>query len=138
MATIRTAIELYDSFSAPIMDIINAVNSGVSAMYEMQEAINAPVDTASIDAARDSIDQATIAAQQLDAAMQGMKAPVVGTPAAPQVSDPIKVPVEPDVPDPLVETPPPVNLPVEPIQPEPVQVPVVWRPIIWKFSLQPA
>ena len=37
------------------------------------------------------------------------------------------LPVQPDIPDPLVDQPAPVDLPVEPEQPEPVQVPVHWR-----------
>ncbi len=37
------------------------------------------------------------------------------------------LPVQPDVPDPLVEQPPPVDVPIEPEQPEPVEVPVHWQ-----------
>ena len=55
MASIRTAIELYDSFSAPMMNVINAVNLGVSAIYDMQSAISEPFDTASIEVASESI-----------------------------------------------------------------------------------
>ena len=43
MASIRSQIELYDNFTAPMMDVINSVNMGVSAMGDMQEAMNAPV-----------------------------------------------------------------------------------------------
>lgn len=71
MATIRTAIELYDSFSAPLLNVINSVNMGLSAMEDLHQTMNSPVDTASIEAARDSINQATVAVQELDAAMQG-------------------------------------------------------------------
>ena len=89
--------------------------------------MNSPVDTASIEAARDSINQATIAVQQLDAAMQGIETPETQTPTAPQSSAPVVLPVQPDVPDPLVEQPPPVDVPIEPEQPEPVEVPVHWQ-----------
>lgn len=34
MATIQTAIELYDGLTAPMMNIINAVQMGISSMYE--------------------------------------------------------------------------------------------------------
>lgn len=103
MATIRTAIELQDNFTGVLYQVINSVNLGLSAMEDLHQTMNSPVDTASIEAARDSINQATLAVQQLDAAMQGLETPASETPTAP------------------------VDLPVEPEQPEPVQVPVHWR-----------
>ena len=127
MATIRTAIELQDNFTSVLYQVINSVNLGLSAMEDLHQTMNSPVDTASIEAARDSINQATIAVQQLDAAMQGIETPETQTPTAPQSSAPVVIPVQPDVPDPLVEQPPPVDVPIEPEQPEPVEVPVHWQ-----------
>ena len=127
MATIRTAIELQDNFTGVLYQVINSVNLGLSAMEDLHQTMNSPVDTASIEAARDSINQATIAVQQLDAAMQGLETPATETPTAPTNSAPVVLPVQPDVPDPLVDQPAPVDLPVEPEQPEPVQVPVQWQ-----------
>ena len=127
MATIRTAIELQDNFTGVLYQVINSVNLGLSAMEDLHQTMNSPVDTASIEAARDSINQATLAVQQLDAAMQGLETPASETPTAPTNSAPVVLPVQPDVPDPLVDQPAPVDLPVEPEQPEPVQVPVHWR-----------
>lgn len=127
MATIRTAIELQDNFTGVLYQIINSVNLGLSAMEDLHQTMNSPVDTASIEAARDSINQATLAVQQLDAAMQGLETPASETPTAPTNSAPVVLPVQPDVPDPLVDQPAPVDLPVEPEQPEPVQVPVHWQ-----------
>lgn len=115
MATIRTAIELQDNFTSVLYQVINSVNLGLSAMEDLHQTMNSPVDTASIEAARDSINQATIAVQQLDAAMQGIETPETQTPTAPQNSAPVVLPVQPDVPDPLVD------------QPEPVRVPVHWQ-----------
>lgn len=69
MASIQTAIELYDGLTAPMMNIINAVNIGVSSMYEMNEAMNNPIDTASFDAVRDNINRAEIAVRELIQAM---------------------------------------------------------------------
>jgi tape measure domain-containing protein len=108
MATIRTAIELQDNFTGVLYQVINSVNLGLSAMEDLHQTMNSPVDTASIEAARDSINQATLAVQQLDAAMQGLETPASETPTAPTNSAP-------------------VDLPVEPEQPEPVQVPVHWQ-----------
>lgn len=127
MATIRTAIELQDNFTGVLYQVINSVNLGLSAMEDLHQTMNGPVDTASIEAARDSINQATLAVQQLDAAMQGFETPASETPTAPTNSAPVVLPVQPDVPDPLVDQPAPVDLPVEPEQPEPVQVPVHWQ-----------
>lgn len=127
MATIRTAIELQDNFTGVLYKVINSVNLGLSAMEDLHQTMNSPVDTASIEAARDSINQATLAVQQLDAAMQGLETPASETPTAPTNSAPVVLPVQPDVPDPLVDQPAPVDLPVEPEQPEPVQVPVHWQ-----------
>lgn len=127
MATIRTAIELQDNFTGVLYQVINSVNLGLSAMEDLHQTMNNPVDTASIEAARDSINQATLAVQQLDAAMQGLETPASETPTAPTNSAPVVLPVQPDVPDPLVDQPAPVDLPVEPEQPEPVQVPVHWQ-----------
>ena len=104
-----------------------AERMGLSAMEDLHQTMNSPVDTASIEAARDSINQATLAVQQLDAAMQGLETPASETPTAPTNSAPVVLPVQPDVPDPLVDQPAPVDLPVEPEQPEPVQVPVHWQ-----------
>lgn len=127
MATIRTAIELQDNFTGVLYQVINSVNLGLSAMEDLHQTMNSPVDTASIEAARDSINQATLAVQQLYAAMQGLETPASETPTAPTNSAPVVLPVQPDVPDPLVDQPAPVDLPVEPEQPEPVQVPVHWQ-----------
>lgn len=115
MATIRTAIELQDNFTSVLYQVISSVNLGLSAMEDLHRTMNSPVDTASIDAARDSINQATIAVQELDAAMQGIETPTTDSPTATDSSAPVQLPVEPVVPDPLVEP------------QEPVQVPVVWQ-----------
>lgn len=127
MSAVRTAIELQDNFTGILYQVINSVNMGLSAMEDLHQTMNAPVDTASIEAARDSINQATIAVQQLDAAMQRIETPETQTPTAPQSSAPVVLPVQPDVPDPLVEQPPPVDVPIELEQPEPVEVPVHWQ-----------
>lgn len=112
MATIRTAIELQDNFTSVLYQVISSVNLGLSAMEDLHRTMNSPVDTASIDAARDSINQATIAVQELDAAMQGIETPTTDSPTAADSSAPVQLPVEPVVPDPLVEPQEPVQVPV--------------------------
>lgn len=105
MATIKSSIELYDAFTAPMMDIIQAVNMGLSAMENLQQGINQSVDTTSIDEARDALNQATEAAQALEAAMQGVDIP--------EQANPVQVPVQPEIPDPIVPPSDPVTVPVQ-------------------------
>lgn len=52
MATIRTAIELQDNFTGVLYQVINSVNLGLSAMEDLHQTMNSPVDTTSIEAAR--------------------------------------------------------------------------------------
>lgn len=94
MATIRTAIELQDNFSGILYGITNAVNMSLSVMEDLNRAMNEPVDTTSIQAAREAINQVTIAAQQWEAAMQNVDAPQTSTPTTPQPSAPQPVPVQ--------------------------------------------
>lgn len=94
MATIRTAIELQDNFSGILYGITNAVNMSLSVMEDLNRAMNEPVDTTSIQAARDAINQATIAAQEWEAAMQNVDAPQTSTPTTPQTPAPQPVPVQ--------------------------------------------
>ena len=108
MATVRSSIELQDNFTSVLNSIISAVNVGLSTMDELNRSMNRPVDTASFDAAREAANQATIAIQNMDAAMQNADASTTGTSAAS-----VHISVVPDVPDPLVENPAPVPVPVE-------------------------
>lgn len=128
VATIRTAIELQDNFTSVLNSIVNAVNMGVSAMEQMQSTMNTPVDAATLEGLRDQANQAIIAVQELEATMQNLETPTTETPTAPTNSAPVQLPVEPVVPDPLIDEPPPITPPVEPeIPSEPVQIPVEWQ-----------
>lgn len=73
MATISTAIELYDSFTAPLMNIINAVSAGVSAMENLQAAMSEPVTMSVADTVTDQINQAMTA---INAAREAMSEPL--------------------------------------------------------------
>lgn len=68
MAAIKTAIELYDAFSAPMMNVIQSVNLSVSAMENLNASIDNSFDTSTIEGARAAIDQATMSMQKLEAA----------------------------------------------------------------------
>lgn len=138
MATIRTAIELQDNFTGVLYQVINSVNLGLSAMEDLHQTMNSPVDTASIEAARDSINQATLAVQQLDAAMQGLETPASETPTAPTNSAPVVLPVQPDIPDPLVDNPPLLICLLNRNSLNPCKFRFTGNLITWKYSLQRA
>ena len=87
MGSIQTAIQLQDNFTNTIMNIIDSVNLAVSSMVDMSQAMNADIDTSSIDGAREHLNQASAAAIQLTEAMANVgtvSAPNVPTPAQPQ------------------------------------------------------
>lgn len=124
----QTGIELNDQFSEVLNHIVSSVDLAVSAMYDMQESMNADIDTSSLEGARAEINQATMAVNELEQALSGLYAPAV---SAPQV-DPGAAPVinhnAPPIVTPQVENPqniPPAVQPNGP--PEPVTVPVVWQ-----------
>ena len=131
MSSIQTGIELNDQFSGVLNNIISSVNLAVSAMYDMQQSMNADIDTSSIEGARDEINQATAAIEAMNQAASRQTAPDI----APLVVDggnqePIPVPVDPVLPDPLVENPEPIRPEIQPNappDPEPVEIPVTWN-----------
>lgn len=130
MASIQTGIELQDNFTNVLYGIISSVNMAVSAMEDMQQTMNADVDTSGIEGARESINQTTAALDALNAAMESQTAPDIAPAAVPGDSSGqvINVDVNPVLPDPLVENPDPVPLPIQPnAPPEPVTVPVQWQ-----------
>lgn len=106
MSTISSSIELQDNFTGILYQVIDSVNLGLSAMDDLRSSMASQMDTASFDGTRDSINQAAAAVGELEEAMQRIHS---------QDSAVVDIPVEPVVPDPLITT------------PEPVEVPVVWR-----------
>lgn len=92
MATIRTAIELDDNFTGILNNIVNAVNMTVSVMEQMQTTMNSPVDPSTLDGVRDYANQATIAVQELNAALQGTEPPELPTPT-PEQPEPVEIPI---------------------------------------------
>ncbi len=83
MGEVRTSIGLQDNFTGILMNVINAVNLSIFSMEQIQSVMSEPIDTAGIQGMRDQINEATIATQELIAAMNSVEAPAVGTPAVP-------------------------------------------------------
>ena len=131
MSSIQTGIELNDQFSGVLNNIISSVNLAVSAMYDMQQSMNADIDTSSIEGARDEINQATAAIEAMNRAASRQTAPDIAPPVVDGGNqEPISVPVDPVLPDPLVENPEPIRPEIQPNappDPEPVEIPVTWN-----------
>lgn len=131
MSSIQTGIELNDQFSGVLNNIISSVNLAVSAMYDMQQSMNADIDTSSLEEARDEVNQATAAIEAMNQAASQQTAPNIAPPVVDggngQV---INVDVNPVLPDPLVENPEPIRPEIQPNappDPEPVEIPVTWN-----------
>ena len=131
MSSIQTGIELNDQFSGVLNNIISSVNLAVSAMYDMQQSMNADIDSISLEGARDEINQATAAIEAMNQAASQQTAPNIAPPVVDggngQV---INVDVNPVLPDPLVENPEPIRPEIQPNappDPEPVEIPVTWN-----------
>lgn len=129
MSSIQTGIELNDQFSGVLNNIISSVNLAVSAMYDMQQSMNADIDTSSIEGARDEINQATAAIEAMNQAASRQTAPDIAPPVVDVGNqEPIPVPVDPVLPDPLVENPEPIRPEIQPnAPPDPVNVPIQWE-----------
>lgn len=131
MSSIQTGIELNDQFSGVLNNIISSVNLAVSAMYDIQQSMNADIDTSSIEGARDEINQATAAIEAMNQAASRQTAPDIAPPVVDGGNqEPIPVPVDPVLPDPLVENPEPIRPEIQPNappDPEPVEIPVTWN-----------
>lgn len=131
MSSIQTGIELNDQFSGVLNNIISSVNLAVSAMYDMQQSMNTDIDTSSLEGARDEIDQATAAIEAMNQAASRQTAPDIVPPVVDGGNqEPIPVPVDPVLPDPLVENPEPIRPEIQPNappDPEPVEIPVTWN-----------
>jgi tape measure domain-containing protein len=129
VSSIQTGIELNDQFSGVLNNIISSVNLAVSAMYDMQQSMNADIDTSSIEDARDEINQATAAIEAMNQAASRQTAPDIAPPVVDGGNqEPIPVPVDPVLPDPLVENPEPIRPEIQPnAPPDPVNVPIQWE-----------
>jgi tape measure domain-containing protein len=131
VSSIQTSIELNDQFSGVLNNIISSVNLAVSAMYDLSQSMNADIDTSSIEGARDEINQATAAIEAMNQAASRQTAPDIAPPVVDGGNqEPISVPVDPVLPDPLIENPEPIRPEIQPNappDPEPVEIPVTWN-----------
>lgn len=118
MATIQSSIQLYDSFSPVLYNIMDAVNLTITSVEHMQQSLGADIDMSSLNGAVDSIHEAEAALLHLNEQLRngagGNDNPIIDTPPVP--------PTPPQPPIPPVPPTPPVPPPHAP-----VEVPVHWR-----------
>ena len=128
MSSIQTGIELQDNFSGVMYGIINSVNMMIASVEDMQQSMNADIDTSSLQGARDEINQVTAALDEMNAA-SNQTAPDIAPPVVDGGNqEPISVPVDPVLPDPLVENPEPIRPEIQPnAPPDPINVPIQWE-----------
>ena len=89
--SIQTGIELNDHFSMVLNGIVSSVNLAISAMQDMQQSMNADVDTSSLEGARNEITQVTAAIQEMNETLANS---TTGTPMPSNESPaPVEVPV---------------------------------------------
>lgn len=131
MSSIQTGIVLQDNFSNVAQGVVESMYNMTAAAYEASQAVSSNVDTSSIQAATEEINQATAAMDELNAAASRPTASSVAQPVVDggngQV---INVDVNPVLPDPLVENPEPIRPEIQPNappDPEPVEIPVTWN-----------
>lgn len=118
MSSIQTGIVLQDNFSNVAQGVVESMYNMTAAAYEASQAVSSNVDTSSIQAATEEINQATAAMDELNAAASRPTASSVAQPVVDggngQV---INVDVNPVLPDPLVENPEPLALDIQPNAP---------------------
>lgn len=119
MSSIQTGIVLQDNFSNVAQGVVESMYNMTAAAYEASQAVSSNVDTSSIQAATEEINQATAAMDELNAAAASR--PTASSVAPPVVDggngQVINVDVNPVLPDPLVENPEPLTLDIQPNAP---------------------
>lgn len=83
-----------DSFTPILYNIVNSVNLAVVSMSEMQQSMSADIDTSSLEGAREEINAATMAIQEMNAAMEKQESPATPSSNVPAVKPaPVEIPV---------------------------------------------
>lgn len=75
-----TGIQLQDNFSSVLYNVCGAVNLAISSMTDLQGTMGAEMNMASLDGAREQIDAATMALNEMNEAMQNASMPQMPAP----------------------------------------------------------
>ena len=99
MPALKSKLELYDAFSAPMMQIVNTAYAGVTAINSIQAVLNQNVNAGMFDTVQMEMQETEYEAQQLQQVLSGMPDVDIAVsineaaPKIPAVS-PIQVPME--------------------------------------------
>lgn len=89
MATIQSTIELYDSFSPVLHNVMDAVNLTIASVEHMQQSLGTNMDMTSLDGAVESIHQAEAAMAAMNEQMANHSNANINIPTP----EPVQVPV---------------------------------------------
>ena len=70
MASIMTSIDFQERFNSVVYEMIYAAELNTTAIYNMREAVGMDIDTGALEGAKEQLDQAAVAARQLDAILR--------------------------------------------------------------------
>lgn len=87
---VQATIELFDAFTAPMMNIINAADLGANAIIALQNIISTDTDSSSLREMERSLLDAQVAAELFQEAIRGMELPEIPTPVSPE---PVEIPI---------------------------------------------
>ena len=109
MSSISTSIELYDRVSAPINNMISAINNMIGSYRSVETAMNTSFDTAPINETRNAIDGVVNEVNELNSAIHEVNTASI-TPDVQLPNEPVVFDIEPNIPN-----------------PEPVRIPIKWE-----------
>lgn len=109
MAGIGTAVQITDGMTAPLMNITNSLNLVISAFQNLQNESANPINTSSLDGAKEQANEAVIALNRMAETAARIDKVSVSTPLVPS-------------PTPAIQ--PSASVPIQ--APVPVQMPIQW------------
>lgn len=110
MATISSVLQIQDSMTRPLQNIINAMQMTIGAFQDMQRVSENSINTSSIEAARNELNRATIAVSELGNQMNNLHSPRVDV----RANIP-EVPIQPVIQQPRITEIQPVQVPMRPV-----------------------
>lgn len=112
MASIQTQIQLYDQVSQPLNRMLGGIASVTAAFENIEGAMSSGMNPSAVEQARQAIEAATSEVNELNHAIQNVNSQVVAPDVQAVEAGAVHIPVEMDVPSPVIPTPEPVTVPV--------------------------
>lgn len=132
MGAINSTISLFDNFTTPMMNVIQAANAGIATMQNVQAAMSSSIDTTSWDMTRTEIDSVIEAANALESALNNIDSPVISATMQSNIGksdivlpNDVTIPVTPYITEQVeISVPDELKVPVVPYVAEEVQIEV--------------